>query len=337
MSFSFFSSIIIIYIIILVAIAFFTLLERKALGYFHIRKGPNKVGLIGLPQPFADAIKLFLKELSKPSTSNSLTFILSPIIRILLALILWSLYPHPYPPYFIIYSILIFLALSRLNVYTLLGAGWSSNSKYSLLGALRSVAQTISYEVSITLILLSSLLIMKSFNIQFISINQWTPQAIIIFIIFILWNITTLAETNRTPFDHAEGESELVSGFNTEFRSGTFALIFIAEYTNILIIGLLTAVLFFNSIPNQFIRIIWIVTKTRFFAFFFIWARATLPRIRYDKLINLTWKIFLPITLTFLITILIPASIIYLISLTKTLNCDFKFGLPIRSCYVILL
>ncbi len=230
------------YLIILIAIAFFTLLERKFLGYIQIRKGPNKIGLAGLPVPFADAIKLFTKELSFPSSSNLLPFIYTPILGLSLALLFWSLYPYSSAMYFPIYGALIFLCISRLNVYILLYAGWSSNSKYALLGAIRRIAQTISYEVRIALILLNTLISLFAFNLVSISTNQISLITLILPPLFIIWFISSLAETNRTPFDLSEGETELVSGFNVEFRAGRFALIFIAEYTNILTISLFTSI-----------------------------------------------------------------------------------------------
>jgi len=287
------------YILILLAIAFYTLLERKFLGYYQLRKGPNKVILIGLPQPFADAIKLFTKEQTKPTISNKIPFLLSPSIALTLALLLWSIYPHHFPTIFLSFGVLYFLCVSRLNVYSTFIAGWCSNSKYALLGSLRRVAQTISYEVSISLILLTALILQHSININLININIYTWIIILLPPISILWFITNLAETNRTPFDLAEGESELVSGFNTEYRRSIFALIFIAEYTNILIIRLLSCTFFIGNII--YINRIILVTITIIIATAFIWIRASFPRIRYDKLIYLTWKCFLPLTLATLL------------------------------------
>lgn len=285
----------------LLAIAFYTLIERKFLGYFQLRKGPNKVILIGLPQPFADAIKLFTKEQINPTPANQYPFIIAPVLGLILTLLLWAIYPHANPSIFISFGALYFLCVSSINVYTTFLAGWCSNSKYALLGALRGVAQTISYEVRISLILLSSLIINNLIDISLISINYLSWIILIILPLAIIWFITNLAETNRTPFDFAEGESELVSGFNVEYRSGMFALIFIAEYANILIISLLTCIFFTGSFifsPNLFL-----VVKTIIIATLFIWIRATIPRIRYDNLIYLTWKGFLPISLTALILI----------------------------------
>jgi len=302
MQLAFITTIILSYIIALLAIAFYTLLERKALAYFQIRKGPNKVSLIGIPQPLADALKLFAKEQTLPASSNTPPFLAAPIIGLVLALLLWTLYPYNTPPFFIKIGALAFLCISRLNVYTTLVAGWSSNSKYALLGAIRRVAQTISYEVRIALILLTILIAFSSFNFIDIHFKEPLPIGLIIFPLFVCWFITTLAETNRTPFDLAEGESELVSGFNIEYRRGAFALIFIAEYARILIISIITTAIFF-PIRFSYFPQIGLILKRFFFAFLFLWIRATLPRIRYDQLINLTWKFFLPLSLAYLLLI----------------------------------
>lgn len=295
-------SILISYVIAILAIAFYTLIERKLLGYMQLRKGPNKVRLIGIPQPFADAIKLFLKEQSYPTLSNIILFTAAPIIRLILTLLLWAIYPHSNTAIYITFGVLYFLCVSRINVYATFLAGWCSNSKFSLLGALRGVAQTISYEVSISLILIRALLIHQKMDMSLITRYIKTWPMFLIRVIFIFWFITNLAETNRTPFDFAEGESELVSGFNTEFRGGMFALIFIAEYANILIIRLLTSLFFIRT--TRTLTNSTLIIQTILLATAFIWIRATLPRIRYDNLIYLTWKRFLPVRLAALIIIL---------------------------------
>lgn len=306
-------NVIIIYLIAILAIAFYTLLERKILGYAQLRKGPNKVGIMGLPQPFADALKLFTKEQTKPTFANSLPYIAAPIFSLILALLLWTLYPYPFSAYFLPLGLLFFLCVSRVNVYTILGAGWASNSKYSLLGALRAVAQTISYEVRIIFILLPAPIFFLSFDFRKINQTRWTWPLIILPPIFFIWTISLLAETNRTPFDLAEGESELVSGFNVEYRAGRFALIFIAEYANILVISVISVALFIGiCISWPTISSIIIILASSYVAFFFIWARGTLPRIRYDQLINLTWKIFLPIALINLIILMPLISFLYI-------------------------
>ena len=286
------------YICVLLAVAFFTLLERKGLGYFQTRKGPNKVGIAGLPQPLADAAKLLTKEITKPSLANQSPYFIAPVLSLILALILWQLNPLERTRTFIKWGILFFLCVSRLNVYGTLLAGWSSNSKYALLGALRAIAQTISYEVSLALILLFSLFIRETFNILEIkSFNGLIWLGLLLSPIALVWLVSCIAETNRAPFDFAEGESELVSGFNIEYGSGGFALIFIAEYANILFISILTAALFFGGRRFLISDDIILFIKTLFFSFFFVWARATLPRFRYDLLIGLTWKGFLPVAL----------------------------------------
>jgi len=300
---------IITFLLILLGIAFFTLLERKVLGYIQIRKGPNKVGIIGLPQPFADALKLFTKEQAHPTITNYTPFYAAPILSLILALLLWALFPSCHPSLLLPFRVLLFLCISRLNVYRTLRAGWSSNSKYALIGALRGVAQTISYEVSISLILLSSLFLIQSYNLLTPSFFFLSVFSLIITPIFLIWLVTILAETNRTPFDHAEGESELVSGFNTEYSRGPFALIFIAEYTRILAIRIFTAAIFTPSLSIPLVRNIFFCFKVLFFAFSFIWIRGTLPRMRYDRLINLTWKTYLPCVLAFLV-FLAPAAFI---------------------------
>jgi NADH-ubiquinone oxidoreductase chain 1 len=297
MNIPFITSVIMRIVLALLGIAFYTLIERKFLGYFHLRKGPNKVGLIGLPQPFADAIKLFVKEQAKPTPSNQTPFLFAPTIGLVLALIMWAIFPHTHQSFFIQFRVLYFLCVSRINVYTTFLAGWRSNSKYALLGALRGVAQTISYEVRISLILLRALII--TVTIDFTKIHNLSWISLIFIPLITIWFITNLAETNRTPFDFAEGESELVSGFNVEYRRGLFALIFIAEYANILVISLFTRIVFMGTFIPLIADIILIV-ETMFLAILFVWVRATYPRIRYDHLINLTWKRFLPLSLTLL-------------------------------------
>nr|QFZ89798.1 NADH dehydrogenase subunit 1 [Drawida nepalensis] len=287
-------------VLALLAMAFFTLMERKFLGYFALRKGPNKVGLMGLPQPFADAIKLFVKEQAKPQMFNFMPYMAAPTLSLILALILWSIFPHNNQSMIIQFSVLLFLCISSMNVYCTFIAGWSSNSKYALLGALRGVAQTISYEVSMTMILLSALILLSSMDFEKMSMNSWLAALIIP--LFIIWYITNLAETNRTPFDFAEGESELVSGFNVEYSSGTFALIFMAEYANILVMSLFTSILFMG-IPIEEMLNMFLILKTTLVALAFIWIRATFPRMRYDFLMNLTWKNFLPLSLTCLMLV----------------------------------
>lgn len=299
--------IIIIYVSALLSMAFFTLLERKILGYIQYRKGPNKVSLLGIPQPFADAIKLFAKEEKLPRVSNSSLFLVSPILALTIALIIWRILPIGNNLFFLPFRVLAFLCVSSFSVYATLATGWSSNSKYSLLGALRSTAQTISYEIRMVLIILSPLIILRTYTLNKFTIISF-PLFFVLPTVSVAWIISLLAETNRSPFDFAEGESELVSGFNTEYSSGSFALIFISEYASILAISLLTRILVLSFKLAPPILLFPLITS--FIGSIFIWLRGTLPRIRYDKLIRLTWKCFLPFSLISLI-IYAPITILY--------------------------
>lgn len=287
-----------IVILILIGVAFITLLERKVLGYIQIRKGPNRVGLVGLPQPLADAIKLFTKETTAPTLSNLFIYTASPVAAITIALLIWSVIPTQYGSHSFAIRFLFFLCCTRLGVYTIILCGWSSNSKYSILGGLRNVAQTISYEVRLALILISFLVLTSRFRVsEIVKFQISFPFILISFPLVAMWYVSRLAETNRTPFDFAEGESELVSGFRIEYSSGGLALIFMAEYTSIIFIRILIVLIFLG--PNT--SFIIISFKASLVAFSFIWARATLPRYRYDKLINLAWKRFLPVSLNYLV------------------------------------
>nr|YP_009509794.1 NADH dehydrogenase subunit 1 [Buccinulum pertinax finlayi]AXF46410.1 NADH dehydrogenase subunit 1 [Buccinulum pertinax finlayi] len=301
------------YICILLAVAFFTLLERKGLSYIQLRKGPNKVGLMGLPQPIADAAKLLTKEIAKPTMANYSPYFVAPVFSFILALLLWQLYPSLYPCSYFKWGILFFMCVSGMNVYGTLLAGWASNSKYALLGSLRAIAQTISYEVSMALVLLFPLFLVGSFS--FIEIKESQEFIWLTFLMMpvsFMWFVTCIAETNRAPFDFAEGESELVSGFNIEYGAAGFALIFLAEYANILVMSLFSALLFFGGSSLLLIESdLGFMLKVLFFAFAFIWVRGSYPRFRYDLLMNLTWKGFLPASLSFLLMIAILASSMY--------------------------
>nr|YP_010987610.1 NADH dehydrogenase subunit 1 [Ochthephilus vulgaris]WON66029.1 NADH dehydrogenase subunit 1 [Ochthephilus vulgaris] len=291
------SSIMILVITVLIGVAFLTLLERKVLGYIQIRKGPNKVGFLGIPQPFSDAIKLFSKENVYPNMSNLNLYYLSPVMNLFLSLLLWMCMPFISVMLNFSMSILFFLCCSSLSVYTIMIAGWSSNSNYSLLGGLRSVAQTISYEVSLALILLSFLFLTFSLNLlDFVKVQDYSWFLFYCFPLSLMWFISSLAETNRTPFDFAEGESELVSGFNVEYSGGGFALIFLAEYSSILFMSMMCVMLFMGGNLYSFIFFLKLVSLS----FVWIWVRGTLPRYRYDKLMYLAWKSFLPVSLNYL-------------------------------------
>nr|YP_010688275.1 NADH dehydrogenase subunit 1 [Layahima elegans]WBR65482.1 NADH dehydrogenase subunit 1 [Layahima elegans] len=292
----FFSSLILI-IMVLVGVAFLTLMERKVLGYIQIRKGPNKVGFYGIPQPFCDAIKLFTKEQTYPITSNYLSYYFSPVVSLFLSLLIWMIFPYLTNLYNFNLGLLFFLCCTSMGVYTVMIAGWSSNSNYALLGGLRAVAQTISYEVSMALLLLSLVFLVGSYNL--LDFEEYQRNIWFIYLFFpisLAWLTSMLAETNRTPFDFAEGESELVSGFNVEYSSGGFALIFLSEYSSILFMSMLYSVMFLGSGVFSFIFFL----KLLFISFLFIWVRGTLPRYRYDKLMYLAWKSYLPVALNFL-------------------------------------
>jgi len=283
---------------VLVGVAFFTLFERKLLGYIQLRKGPNKTGLVGIFQPFADAIKLFSKEHVGPLHSNYVTFLVAPVIAFALSLIGWLATVSSFNFFSFDCGVLFFLCCVGLGVYFLLASGWSSNSKYALLGALRGVAQTISYEVALVLILLRPLIVNLRFDWN--QLSHWQGSCWFIIFLplsFFSFFISCLAETNRTPFDFAEGESELVSGYNTEYNRGGFALLMLAEYTRILLMSFIINLLFLNNFSYSFFII----------ALVFVWVRGTFPRFRYDKLILLAWIGLLPFSL---VSFLLVASIL---------------------------
>lgn len=274
------------------------MLERKVLGYIQIRKGPNKIGFLGILQPFCDAVKLFSKEQVYPLFRNALIFYFAPVFSLFLSLLIWLCFPLVVKLYSFNLGVLFFFCCLSFGVYIVLLAGWSSNSIYGLLGSLRAVAQTISYEVALVLILLCVLFILESFNLYFFEVFQQKSWFIFIFLfIAFIWVVSILAETNRTPFDFAEGESELVSGFNIEYGAGGFALIFLAEYARILFIRIFFCLVFLGSTVYSFLFFL----KLSFVSFFFIWVRGAFPRYRYDKLIFMVWKSYLPISLILLL------------------------------------
>nr|YP_009175564.1 NADH dehydrogenase subunit 1 [Otus bakkamoena]ALH07274.1 NADH dehydrogenase subunit 1 [Otus bakkamoena] len=286
---------------ILVAVAFLTLVERKVLSYMQARKGPNIVGPFGLLQPVADGVKLFTKEPIRPSTSSPFLFLMTPMLALLLALTIWVPLPLPFSLTDLNLGLLFLLAMSSLAVYSILWSGWASNSKYALIGALRAVAQTISYEVTLAIILLSVIMLSGNYTLNTLATTQ-EPLYLIFSVwpLTMMWYISTLAETNRAPFDLTEGESELVSGFNVEYAAGPFALFFLAEYANIMLMNALTAILFINpsslNLPQELFPMA-LATKVLLLSSGFLWIRASYPRFRYDQLMHLLWKNFLPLTL----------------------------------------
>ena len=297
---------------LLVAVAFLTLAERKVIGAMQLRKGPNVVGPFGLLQPFADGLKLLLKETIVPTGANRFVFMMAPMVTFLLSLVAWAVIPFDYG---IVLSdlnvgILYLFAISSLGVYGIIMAGWASNSKYAFLGAMRSAAQMVSYEVSIGFVIITVLLCVGSLNLTDIVMaqkNVWF--ALPLFPMFVIFFISALAETNRSPFDLPEGESEIVAGYFVEYSSMSFALFFLGEYAAMILMSGMTTILFLggwlppvdvaplNWIPGP----IWFAIKVAFCLFVFLWVRATMPRYRYDQLMRLGWKVFLPFSLFWVI------------------------------------
>jgi NADH-quinone oxidoreductase subunit H len=293
---------------VMLSVAYLTLFERKVIGAMQLRKGPNVVGPFGLLQPIADGVKLFLKETVIPTGANRGVFIAAPMITFILALVAWSVIPFDAGMVLanINVGILYLFAISSLGVYGILMAGWASNSKYAFLGAMRSAAQMVSYEVSMGLIIITVLLCAGSLNLSVIVEAQRDIWFVIpLFPMAVIFFISTLAETNRHPFDLPEAEAELVAGYNVEYSAMTFALFFLGEYANMILMSAMTSVLFlggwlppfdiapFTWIPGP----IWLALKIVFCLFIFVWVRATFPRYRYDQLMRLGWKVFLPISL----------------------------------------
>jgi NADH-quinone oxidoreductase subunit H len=301
--------ILIIIVPLLISVAYFTLAERKILGAIQRRRGPNVVGVYGLLQPLADGFKLFVKETIIPSSANKFIFIASPMLTFIISLMGWAVIP--FDKYAILsefnIGILYLFAMSSLGVYGIIMSGWSSNSKYAFLGALRSTAQMVSYEVSIGFIMLTIAVCCGSFNLETIIESQKEIWFVITFFpLFLIFFASALAETNRHPFDLPEAEAELVSGYNVEYSAMGFALFSLGEYSNMLMMSSINTVLFFGGWlpPFEFLSFIpgsfWFGLKICFFVILFVWMRAALPRYRYDQLMNLGWKVFLPISLSFL-------------------------------------
>ena len=308
--------ILLIVVPLILAVAYYTYFERKVIGYMQIRRGPNRIGPLGLAQPFADVFKLLLKEIVLPENSNKFLFLLAPVLSLAPAFAAWAVVP--FDDWAVLANIdaglLYLLAMSSLGVYGLIIAGWASNSKYAFLGALRSTAQMVSYEIAMGFSLIGVLILAGTLNLSEIVLAQqggifdwfWLP----LLPLFVIYIISGLAETNRAPFDVAEGESEIVAGFHVEYAGSGFAVFFLAEYANMILISALTALLFtggwlspFEGIPvigDTFLgegSIFWFLGKTVIFMFIFLWVRATFPRYRYDQIMRLGWKVFIPITI----------------------------------------
>lgn len=297
---------------LLVGVAYFTYAERKVLAWAQLRKGPNVVGPFGLLQPFADGLKLFLKESVIPSGANQVVFLLAPILTFVLSLVAWAVIPFDAGVVLanINVGILYLFAISSLGVYGIIMAGWASNSKYAFLGALRSAAQMVSYEVSIGFVMVSVLLCAGSLNLSDIVLAQRHVWFVIpLFPMAIIFFVSGLAETNRSPFDLVEGESELVAGYFVEYSAMVFALFYLGEYANMILVSAMTSILFlggwlapFGFPPFTWIPgVVWFLLKMLFMCFCFLWVRATFPRYRYDQLMRLGWKVFLPFSLFWLV------------------------------------
>lgn len=301
---------------LLIAVAYLTYAERKVIAAMQLRRGPNVVGPFGLLQPFADGLKLFLKETIIPSKSNKIVFLLAPVVTFMLALLGWAVVPLSSD--FVIadinVGILYLFAISSLGVYGIIMSGWASNSKYAFLGAIRSAAQMVSYEVSIGFVIVTVLLMAGSLNLGDIIEKQgggiWNWYAFSpLFPMFIIFFISALAETNRLPFDLPEAEGELVAGYNVEYSSMAFALFFLGEYANMILMSGMTAILFLGGwqppldVLSFIPGVIWFALKIAFVLFVFLWVRATFPRYRYDQLMRLGWKVFLPFSLAWVVLI----------------------------------
>ncbi|MEQ8664449.1 MAG: NADH-quinone oxidoreductase subunit NuoH [Rhodospirillales bacterium] len=318
---------------IMLSVAYLTLAERKVIGAMQLRRGPNVVGPFGLLQPIADGLKLFLKETIVPAGANKGVFILAPCVTFILALIAWAVIPFDAGMVLadINVGILYLFAISSLGVYGILMAGWASNSMYAFLGALRSAAQMVSYEVAMGFVIITVLLCVGSLNLSDIVMAQQGSYGILNWFVFpllpmaVVFFISTLAETNRHPFDLPEAEAELVAGYNVEYSAMTFALFFLGEYANMILMSAMTSVLFlggwlppfdvapFNWIPGP----IWLALKIAFCLYIFIWVRATFPRYRYDQLMRLGWKVFLPLSLA---AVVIVSGVLVAFDLTPAIN-----------------
>ena len=297
---------------LLIAVAYLTLAERRVIGFMQLRRGPNVVGPFGMFQPFADALKLMAKETILPAGANKVVFLFAPMLTFILSLVAWAVIPFDEGLVIadINVGILYLFAVSSLGVYGVIMAGWASNSKYAFLGALRSAAQMVSYEVSMGLVIITVLLCAGSLNLsEIVEAQRGMWFALPLLPMFVVFFISTLAETNRAPFDLPEGESELVAGYFVEYSSMSFALFFLGEYANMILMSSMTVILFLggwlppfdiwplNTIPGP----LWFILKIILVLFVFLWVRATTPRYRYDQLMRLGWKIFLPFSLIYVV------------------------------------
>nr|YP_010275979.1 NADH dehydrogenase subunit 1 [Tuberolachnus salignus]UGY86214.1 NADH dehydrogenase subunit 1 [Tuberolachnus salignus] len=289
-----FINFLILFMLVFMSVAFFTLFERKILGYIQLRKGPNKFFLKGVFQPMGDGLKLFFKEMNYLFNMNFFVFLFSPLLSLLISIFFWFIYPFLGVNFIMSFSLIFMFCCSSLMVYIYLLMSWSSNSNYSVLGMIRFISQMISYEVSMMLIIINLIFMVNSFNLSDFYIYQLNIKFFFfLFMLFIMLLISFLAEMNRSPFDFSEGESELVSGFNIEFSSMSFIFIFMSEYMSIMFMGLMFCEMFFGVMINKFYLNILIL----FFMFLVIWLRGVLPRFRYDKLMFLVWKLILPLSL----------------------------------------
>jgi NADH-quinone oxidoreductase subunit H len=314
------AKILLIVVPLILTVAYYTYMERKVIGYMQVRRGPNRIGPLGLFQPFADVFKLLLKEIVMPENANKFLFLLAPVLSLAPAFAAWAVVP--FDDWAVVADVdaglLYILAMSSLGVYGLIIAGWASNSKYAFLGALRSSAQMVSYEVPMGFALVGVLILAGSLNLREIVLAQqggvldwfWLP----LLPLFVIYVISGVAETNRAPFDVAEGESEIVAGFHVEYAGAAFAIFFLAEYANMILISALTSIFFaggwlspFEGIPligDTFLgegSMVWFFAKTVFFMYLFLWWRATFPRYRYDQIMRLGWKVFVPITIVWVL------------------------------------
>ena len=298
---------------LMIGVAYLTLAERKVIGYMQVRIGPNRVGWFGLLQPLADGLKLLMKEIVIPSGANKGLFLLGPVLAIAPALAAWAVFP--FTDKLVLANVdaglLYIMAITSMGVYGVVIAGWASNSKYAFLGALRSSAQIVSYEIAMGFALVGVLMASQSLNLVDIVNGQaggfWQWYWLPLFPLFLVYLISGVAETNRSPFDVAEGESEIVAGFHVEYSGMAFAVFFLAEYANMILIAGLTAVMFLGGwlSPFPFLPdgILWLFAKMSFVLFLFLWFRATFPRYRYDQIMRLGWKVFIPVTLVWILVV----------------------------------